>query len=73
MENKNEIISICGCGRPLIAINGEDGKRIGVTHQTTEDEEYHSNYFRSLVAIETNSDPYLIWLNEELDRRSNCC
>ncbi|WP_353166720.1 hypothetical protein [Empedobacter brevis] len=41
---ENKIVSICGCGKPLYAVFNENGKRIGVTHQS-EDEDYHFKYY----------------------------
>ena len=42
MEKNNEL---CGCGKPLISVFDINEKKIGVTHETYEDEDYHLLYF----------------------------
>lgn len=46
------IVSICGCGKSLIAVYDKDGNMMGVTHATFEDEDYHSQYFAGLIPVE---------------------
>ena len=36
---------VCGCGKLLTPLHNAEGKRIGVTHETIEDEDYHIWYF----------------------------
>ncbi|WP_312698188.1 hypothetical protein [Sphingobacterium mizutaii] len=43
MEDKENMT--CSCGRMLIPIYDKNGKRIGVTHETIEDEDYHLNFW----------------------------
>lgn len=47
-ENEG-VNAVCGCGRTLIPVLDKSGKKIGVAHETIEDEEHHSGYFRSLT------------------------
>lgn len=42
--NKKEIVSVCSCGKPLVAKLDNKGKRIGVTH-TANDEDWHYKYW----------------------------
>lgn len=47
---------ICSCGRPLIPCFNKDGKRIGVTH-TSEDEDWHLEFWSTekvMKRIESN-------------------
>lgn len=45
---KERVIDICACGAPLYPVLDKNGKRIGVTHETLEDEDYHFQFFASL-------------------------
>ncbi len=38
-------IKNCECGKPLMAMFNKFGKRIGVTHKTIEDEDFHFIFF----------------------------
>lgn len=49
-----EIVGTCGCGRPLLAVYA-DGKRIGVTHES-EDEDWHMEYFSGLRVLAYNGN-----------------
>jgi len=42
---------MCSCGQPLIPCFNKDGKRIGVTH-TTEDEDIHLEYWSTEKVME---------------------
>jgi len=42
---------MCSCGQPLIPCFDKDGKRIGVTH-TTEDEDIHLEYWSTEKVME---------------------
>ena len=45
---------VCGCGKLLIPVM-ENGKRIGVTHKTYEDDEYHMNFW-ARIKVEIIND-----------------
>ena len=45
---EKQVIGICACGAPLYPVLNENGERIGVTHETLEDDDYHFQFFASL-------------------------
>lgn len=36
---------VCGCGKTLIPAFDDRGNRIGVTHETPEDDDFHMAFF----------------------------
>lgn len=40
-------VGICQCGKPLFPVYNSEGRRIGVSHNS-EDEDYHNEYFSNL-------------------------
>ena len=42
------MFSICACGAPLYPALNESGDRVGVTHETIEDDDYHNSFFAGL-------------------------
>lgn len=49
-DKKESIHAVCGCGRTLVPVYGLNGTRIGLTHESIEDEEHHCEYFSSLTS-----------------------
>ena len=47
---------ICGCGKVLSPLFNAEGKRIGVTHKSVEDDDWHNAYFSGIriIALEVN-------------------
>jgi len=43
-----QVLGICSCGAPLYPVINEDGKRIGVTHETIDDDDNHFKFFAGL-------------------------
>lgn len=50
--------SMCPCGYVLVPKHNKDGKRIGVTHRTDEEDIHHFEYFAGMAArIEEKGGP----------------
>lgn len=45
---EKRVLGICVCGAPLYPVLNDDGERIGVTHETIEDDDYHFQFLASL-------------------------
>ena len=52
LGNEREVVGKCDCGKPLIACLNSKGERIGVTHATPEDEDWHLTYWSTDKVIE---------------------
>ena len=42
------VLGICACGAPLYPVLDDKGNRVGVTHETVEDDDYHFKFFAGL-------------------------
>jgi len=42
------VLYICACGAPMYPALNAEGKRVGVTHETIEDDDVHNLFFSSL-------------------------
>ena len=42
------VLGICLCGAPLYPVLDGNGDRIGVAHETIEDDDYHFKFFAGL-------------------------
>ena len=49
-------VGMCGCGRPLIPSYDENGKRLGVTHESSEDEDWHMGFWGGFRADISEGD-----------------
>jgi hypothetical protein len=44
----DDVLYICQCGYPIVPCLDENGKRIGVTHRTIEEDDHHFAFWAGL-------------------------
>ena len=52
LDNEHEVVGNCDCGKPLVACLNSKCERIGVTHATYDDEDWHLVYWSTDKVLE---------------------
>lgn len=52
----DEVLYICQCGYPIVPCLDDNGKRIGVTHRTIEEDNHHFAFWAGLRIAVVDKD-----------------